>query len=80
MPPPIATILGPLFNLLLTLNASTKNVFFSGTSAFWIELILLFCPIPINYNPITTIKGPINETGKICVKPVITPKKISISQ
>ena len=34
VPPPIATILGPLFSLLLTLNASTKNVLFSGTSAF----------------------------------------------
>ena len=34
VPPPIATIFGPLFYLLLTLNASTRNVSFSGTSAF----------------------------------------------
>ena len=28
------SLLGPLFNLLLNRNASTKKVFFSGTSAF----------------------------------------------
>ena len=80
VPPPIATMLGPLFNLLLTLNASTKNVFFSGARAFLIELILLFCPIPINTSPIAKINGPNNETGKILVKPVNKPKNISVNQ